>query len=122
MQDIINNITSSALFGVTLSIFAYVFGVMANKKLKTPIANPVLIADIIIVTILLALNIPYENYAVGGSFIELFLAPVTAALAVKIHAQIKELKANWLPLDYRNGCRVAGFYIMCSVYVPFIWV
>ena len=95
MQDIINNITSSALFGVTLSIFAYVFGVMANKKLKTPIANPVLIADIIIVTILLALNIPYENYAVGGSFI---LAPVTAALAVKIHAQIKELKANWLPL------------------------
>ena len=98
MQDIINNITSSALFGVTLSIFAYVFGVMANKKLKTPIANPVLIADIIIVTILLALNIPYENYAVGGSFIELFLAPVTAALAVKIHAQIKELKANWLPL------------------------
>ncbi len=98
MQDIINNITSSALFGVTLSIFAYVFGVMANKKLKTPIANPVLIADIIIVTILLVLNIPYENYAVGGSFIELFLAPVTAALAVKIHAQIKELKANWLPL------------------------
>ena len=122
MQDIINNITSSALFKVTLSIFAYVFGVMANKKLKTPIANPVLIADIIIVTILLALNIPYENYAVGGSFIELFLAPVTAALAVKIHAQIKELKAELAAADYRNGCRVAGFYIMCSVYVPFIWV
>ena len=114
MQDIINNITSSALFGVTLSIFAYVFGVMANKKLKTPIANPVLIADIIIVTILLALNIPYENYAVGGSFIELFLAPVTAALAVKIHAQIKELKANTIPsvLDDVTAAIVNGNYAL----------
>lgn len=98
MANILNSITSNPLFGVCISIFAYLFGVWLNRKLKTPFANPILIADILIIAVLLVFNISYENYSEGGNFIELFLAPATAALAVKIHEQIKALKENWLPL------------------------
>lgn len=98
MPYILESITSNPLFGVCISIFAYLFGVWLNRKLKTPFANPILIADIIIITVLLVFNISYENYSHGGNFIELFLAPATAALAVKIYEQIKALKENWLPL------------------------
>lgn len=98
MSEFVNTITANPLFGVTISAFAYIFGVFVNRKLKTPFANPILIADILIIAFLLVFKIPYENYSQGGSFIELFLAPATAALAVKIHQQIKELKENWLPL------------------------
>lgn len=98
MSEFVNTITSNPLFGVTISAFAYIFGVFVNRKLKTPFANPILIADILIIAFLVVFKIPYENYSRGGAFIELFLAPATAALAVKIHQQIKELKENWLPL------------------------
>lgn len=98
MSEFVNTITSNPLFGVTISAFAYILGVFVNRKLKTPFANPILIADILIIAFLVVFKIPYENYSRGGAFIELFLAPATAALAVKIHQQIKELKENWLPL------------------------
>ncbi|HIV85193.1 MAG TPA: LrgB family protein [Candidatus Monoglobus merdigallinarum] len=98
MTDAFYSLTSNAMFGAALTIFAYLIGVSANKKLRTPIANPVLIADAIIIMMLLLLDIPYENYKIGGDMVETFLAPVTAALAVKIHSQLKELKENWLPL------------------------
>lgn len=98
MRELIDQISVNPLFGVTISAFAYIFGVWVNRKLKTPLANPILIADVLVIMFLLLLGIPYESYENGGAFIELFLAPATAALAVKIHRQIKALKANWLPL------------------------
>lgn len=114
ITEFINAVTSNPLFGVTISAAAYIFGVGVNKKLKTPLANPILIADILIITFLLVFKIPYENYSSGGAFIELFLAPATAALAVKIYRQINELKENWLPLLF--GTAVGSFAsIVCVV-------
>ena len=42
MTDAFYSLTSNAMFGAALTIFAYLIGVSANKKLRTPIANPVL--------------------------------------------------------------------------------
>ena len=39
-------VTSSPLFGIVLSILAYAVGVWLNRKAKTPLVNPLLVAII----------------------------------------------------------------------------
>lgn len=42
-------VLESPLFGIVLSILAYEAGLWVNRKLKTPLANPLLIAVTLIV-------------------------------------------------------------------------
>ena len=69
-----------------------------NEKLKTPVCNPLVIAIVLIVGVLLIFKIPYEDYNAGGKIINMFLAPATACLAVAIYTKIQILKQYWLPI------------------------
>lgn len=93
-----SEITSSPLFGITISIFAFQAGMWVNRKLKTPLANPLIIAMAIVASTLLVFDIPLERYEAGSSFILMFLAPVTAVLAVTIYRQRAVLKQYLLPV------------------------
>lgn len=59
------------------------------KKLKTPVCNPLVIAIVLIVGVLLIFKIPYEDYNAGGKIINMFLAPATACLAVAIYTKYR---------------------------------
>ncbi|MEG2380347.1 MAG: LrgB family protein [Oscillospiraceae bacterium] len=113
MHDIIYNLTALPLFGIVLTIMAYEFGIWLNRKFTSPITTPVLVADILVVLFLLIFRIPYENYDAGGRVIELFIAPATAVLGIKIYEQLKLLKANWLPVIV--GSAVGSAVSMTSV-------
>ena len=63
--------------------------------------------------LLLALDIPLENYQQGGKYITLFLAPATAILALSIYRQAKVLKENLLPVV--AGTAVGSAVSMSSV-------
>lgn len=110
-----NELTSSPYFGIILSIFAFELGIKINKKLKTPIANPLLIAILMIIAVLQVFRIPIENYNNGGEIITMFLAPATAALGISIYSQLEVLKKNWLPIV--AGTAVGAAVSMCSVFV-----
>lgn len=88
----------SPYFGVVLTIFAYQIGVSIQKRVKHPLANPILIAVLLICTLLTVLDIPMEAYQEGGNLIYLFLAPATAALAVPIYKNWQILRLNWKPI------------------------
>lgn len=105
---------SSPFFSITISITAYVFGHLIYQKIKSPIANPLLIAIIIVITILKAGGISYEMYSQGGDFIALFLAPATAALALTIYSKIAILKRNIIPVLV--GSAVGSLVSMVCVY------
>ena len=77
----------SPLFGIMLSILAYGLGVLINRKTRCAAANPLLIAILLVIGVLVAFRIPLESYQRGGDFIALFLAPATASLAVSIYRQ-----------------------------------
>ena len=93
-----NELFYSPYFGVILSIFAFEFGVALSRRFQTPLANPLLIAVILIIGILQIFHIPTEAFNQGGDLIALFLAPATAALAVPIYKNLQILKANLLPI------------------------
>lgn len=107
-------IFESPFFGIALSIFAFWCGQMLNKKTGLLVLNPLIIAIVIIIGILLIFKIPYEAYLKGGSIINMFLAPATACLAVSIYAKIQVLKENWIPILI--GCLCGSIASMSSVY------
>ena len=83
------------LFGVTISIIAFIIGIYMSKKTKIAIINPLVVSYIIIISFLLYFNIDYEIYNKGGSIISFFIAPATVVLAVPLYKNIKLLKERW---------------------------
>ncbi len=98
LLSILKDLTATPFFGIALTVFAYAIGVWLNRKAKTPLVNPMLVSLCLIIAFLVVFRIPYENYQIGGEMIELFLAPATALIAVKIYQQFDRLKENWLPV------------------------
>jgi len=97
-MNVIEIFTASPFFGICLSVFAFEVGVMLNKKLKTPIANPLFIAVALIILIITMLDIPFETFNNGGAMITMFLGPATASLAMNIYAQLEQLKKRLVPI------------------------
>ena len=56
--------------------------------------NPLLIATIIVIAVLLLCDIDYETYNQGAQYITMFLTPATICLAVPLYRQIEVLKKN----------------------------
>ncbi|WP_311370675.1 LrgB family protein [Anaerococcus hydrogenalis] len=85
-------------FGIILSFAAYEIGKWINQKLKTPLANPLLIAILLIIGFLSITGIDYEYYKKGGDFIAFFIAPATVAMVLDLYANIETLKKNIIPI------------------------
>jgi predicted murein hydrolase (TIGR00659 family) len=93
-----NDVISSPIFGVLISLIAYEIGSLIKEKLKLSIFNPLLIAMIILITFLMKFNIKYEDYNNGGQVISFFLAPATVALALPLYKKFSLFKENALPI------------------------
>ena len=117
MQDLLQNLSEvlySPYFGVVLSILAYQCGLVVSRKLNHPLANPLLVAVILIIAILQLFHIPMDAYNQGGELINLFLAPATAALAVPIYKNLQILKTNLIPILV--GTIVGSFSSMAIIF------
>lgn len=85
-------------FGIILTVAAFELGKWINSKVKTPIANPLLLAIIIVIGFLKLTGIPYETYKIGGDFIAFFIAPATVAMVLDLYLNMDLLKANLKPI------------------------
>lgn len=104
---------TSPFFGISLSVAAFAVGIWIQKKTKLVICNPLLIAIVLVIGVLLLFRIPYDSYNEGGSIINMFLGPATSCLAVSIYTKIQLLKKNWLPI--LAGCTVGSLTSIGSV-------
>lgn len=109
-----NELFYSPFFGIVLTILAFWIGVKIQKKTGIVFCNPLLIAIILVIGVLLLFKIPYEAYNAGGSIINMFLAPATACLAVSIYNRLELLKKYYLPIFV--GCTCGSIASMGCVY------
>lgn len=87
------------LVWLTLTLLAYVLAdLIAEKAARRPLANPVLIAVLLLGAMLWATGTPYATYFEGAQFVHFLLGPATVALAVPLHAQGARLKKAVLPV------------------------
>ena len=59
---------------------------------------PLLTSTVLIITILILINMPYETFMIGGNWIESLLGPAIVSLAVPLYKQRNLLKQNMLPI------------------------
>lgn len=83
--------TTSALFGICLTLFIYQIASSLQKKTKSPLLNPLLISSLIIIALLLITKISFDDYFIGGKMISTLIAPATVSLAIPLYTHKKTL-------------------------------
>lgn len=101
MTDALDWLRTSPLLGLFLTLLGYRLGQELQQRVPTAwkaVAQPVVVALVVIGVALWALDLSYDEYLVGGSIIGFFLGPATVALAVPLHRQAHHLGRMFLPM------------------------
>ena len=90
-----DNLFQTSLFaGVTVSLVAYLIGMLLKKKFKVAILNPLLISIVLTIIVLVVADVDYDTYNKGASYLSWFLTPATVCLAIPLYEQWTLLKKN----------------------------
>ena len=74
----------SSYFGVFLSLMPYFAGMYLKKKLKLAVFNPLLVAVVLTIGVLLLCDIDYDTYNQSASYLSVLLTPATVCLAIPL--------------------------------------
>lgn len=109
--DIWSYLAQGPLVWLTLTLVAYVAGdAVAQAANRAPLANPVLIAVVLLACMLWITQTPYTVYFEGAQFVHFLLGPATVSLAIPLYLQGARLKRAVLPV-------VAGLLVGSTVAV-----
>ena len=87
---------NSPMFGLSLTLLVALFTLYVKNRVNSKHFNPMLFSTLIIVVLLLALDIPYEKYKIGGDYILKMLGPIIVVLAVPLYQYRGLLKKHLL--------------------------
>ena len=90
-----NQLLSIGILPVVITLIAYEIGLICQKKLKSPIFNPILIAVILVLGYLTLTGTPYAQYKQGMGQISWLMTPATVCLAIPMYEQIQILRKNF---------------------------
>ena len=92
-------LSGSPLLALILTLTAYHAGTLAyERSSRHPLANPVLIAVVLVAAAIVAMDMPYATYFEGAQFVHFLLGTATVALAVPIYKGLGALRGRMLPL------------------------
>ena len=92
-------LATSPLLHLTMTLAAYLVGdYLFRKSGQRAIFNPVLIAIVLLVGILLVTGTSYETYFEGAQFVHFLLGPATVALAVPLYRQFDRVRHSGLAI------------------------
>ena len=91
MAEFLENVS---LFPIVLTLGAYQLGLWLRKKWNNPLCNPLLIAVILVIGVLLATGYSTERYIESTQVISWLLTPATVCLALPLYEQLKALKKS----------------------------
>ena len=87
-------LTDSVFFGAVISLAAYEAGLLIRRKFRLAILNPLLIATVCVMAVLMLFKIEYKHYNEGARYISYLLTPATVCLAVPLYQQLELLRKN----------------------------
>ena len=82
------------LFPVALTLGAFLFGQWCQKKTRSAICNPIMIAAVLIIGFFLLTGGDVAEYQAATKPITWLLTPATVCLALPMYEQLKVLKKN----------------------------
>lgn len=92
-------LAASPLLGLAVTLLAYQGACSIYRRAGFhPLANPVLIAVVIVASLLALTGTSYGTYFDGAQFVHFLLGPATVALAIPLYAHFRRVKAIFLPV------------------------
>ena len=88
-------LTHSAIWGTLLTLAAYMAGVFLKNKSKMTVMNPLCIAIILVIAVLLVFHMDYEAYRSSSQYITYLLTPATVCLALPLYERLDLLKSKF---------------------------
>lgn len=107
-----NEVITSPIFGIMVSILAYLMGMLIFRRFPHPITTPLLLATFFIITFLKISNISYTDYYVGGSYLNMLIVPSTVALGIPLYRSFHLMKHHIRSI-------LSGILIACIVNTTF---
>jgi len=99
VDALIAYITSTPLTWIIITMSAYKVGILIYEKTgKHALLQPIVIAYVIMLPILIITQIPYKQYFESVSILHFFLGPATVALALPLYKNLKLIHAYLLPI------------------------
>ena len=83
---------------VILTVLMYRLALTIHRKAPHPFTLPVLLSTVFIITFLLIFQFSYEQYMIGGDWINQLLGPAVVALAYPLYVQRRTLVKLAAPL------------------------
>ena len=97
--EIWSYLSREPLIWLTATVVTYLVGdAIFRRSGRNPLANPVLIAVVILALVLLVTGTRYEDYFEGAQFVHFMLGPATVAMAVPLRANLDRMRATILPI------------------------
>ena len=90
----IDFLSSSAVWGVALTLGTFALGRVVQRAARLPWLNPLIPASAIIIALLSVLNIPYADYKASSTPLTYLLLPATVALAVPLYEAWGKLQSK----------------------------
>lgn len=88
---------ASPLFLIALTLCAYFAGSALSRRTQSSLANPTLVAILIVGFVLRVISLPYGAYFSGVQFLHFLLGPATVALAIPLVRSLEHLRRGLLP-------------------------
>ncbi|WP_425097857.1 LrgB family protein [Tropicibacter sp. S64] len=108
------------LLWLTLTLAAYVIADRLSEAFgRRAIANPVLMAVILLAVILKVSATPYATYFRGAQFVHFMLGPATVALALPLYFNLARVKQSLLPMA---AALLAGSLVAIISALGIAWV
>jgi len=103
------------VFGFFITILSFYIAQQIKKRFHYILLNPVLIAIISIILLLLIADINFDTYNNGAKYLSFFLGPTIVALGVLSYEKHEQIKNNFKPLI--AAIAIGGSFSIISVTV-----
>lgn len=119
LRDVWVYLSASPLLALTLTLAAYQAGFWIYRRGgMNPLLNPVLIAVVALVAVLLGTGTDYATYFEGAQFVHFLLGPATVALALPLYRQFEKVKKSALAI---SASVLAGSLTAAASAVAIAW-
>lgn len=99
LRDIWVYLSASPLLHLTMTLVAFQAGSWVyNRFNRNPLLNPVMLAVVMVVAVLLATGTSYADYFAGAQFVHFLLGPATVALAIPLYRQFDKVRRSALAI------------------------
>ncbi len=96
-QAAIDAVVHHPLFGFGMTLAAYQLALAAYERTRWVFLQPVLLSMLLLIGVLLAFGISYQEYRQSTQLLTVFLGPATVALAVPLFLNLRRIRQLFWP-------------------------